>query len=236
MMKSLPSLEISNIDGFNVVRGDLIYGGIKFLCLVGLLAKEIEEKEVVYCAHAYGHSGLALGLAGKETGKRVTLFFAGERANTYVQEEVDKLENVQSIFLPEVSHQSELVQAAKDYTSKNDARYLPVGFDEPLFTKRLIFLAQSLDINPHEVWTSAGSGTTARCLRLAWPEAKINIVNLGMMPSLKVDADNVYSVPEEPEQEAELPPPYPSAIYYDAKIWRFIQKHAKPGALVWNIA
>jgi hypothetical protein len=57
-----------------------------------------------------------------------------------------------------------------------------------------------------------------------------------MMPSLKVDADNVYSVPEEPEQEAELPPPYPSAIYYDAKIWRFIQKHAKPGALVWNIA
>ena len=36
-----------------------------------------------------------------------------------------------------------------------------------------------------------------------------------------------------PEDEM---PPYPSEPTYDAKVWLFVKKHAKPGALVWNVA
>lgn len=236
MISHNPELEITEIDGLNVVRGDSIFGGVKLLCLRGFLNEEVDEETVVYCAHEYGHSSLALGLAGKEVDKKVVLFFAGEKANTYVQEEVDKLENVESIFLPDVKHQSELVEIAKEYAKHHKARYLPVGFNEPAFTKRLTQLAQSLGVYPKEVWVSAGSGATARCLRVAWPQAKFCVVNLGMMPTLTVDADELYVVPEEPDKEAELPPPYPSAKYYDAKIWRFIKDHASQGALIWNIA
>src|SRR3989338_7901650 len=72
-----------NHDGFLVVRGDLFPGGLKAKYLTQVLA-EVREEEVVYAAHAYGHSGFALGLAGYHNRKKVTLFFAGPKVNTYI--------------------------------------------------------------------------------------------------------------------------------------------------------
>jgi hypothetical protein len=31
-------------------------------------------------------------------------------------------------------------------------------------------------------------------------------------------------------------PPYPSEIFYDAKIWTFVNEHAKENSLIWNVA
>jgi hypothetical protein len=235
-MYQLPVLEVHETEGLHIVRGDLIVGGVKFLCLLPLLREDIDEEEVVYCAHAYGHSSLALGLAGQYANKKVTLFFAGAPVNTYVQDQVDTLENVTSIFLPDVTHQSQLVEKAKEYAQKNNACYLPIGFDYSPFTDRFVVLAKSLELMPEEVWVAAGSGMTARCLRKVWPKAIINTVNLGMMPDIETGSDNNFFVPEEPEIEAQLPPPYASAKYYDAKMWCFITQHASKGALVWNTA
>ena len=73
MNANLPDLIVQEHEGFRVVRGDLFPGGIKSKCLASLL-KEVNEEEIVYAAHAYGHSGLALGLAGIYNRKKVTLF------------------------------------------------------------------------------------------------------------------------------------------------------------------
>ena len=125
---------------------------------------------------------------------------------------------------------------AKNYAKKHHAHFMPVGFDYPPFTDRLVNLARSLDVNPNEVWVSGGSGTTSRCLVKAWPSAIINTVNLGMMPNADMGTKHVFHVPEKPVDKAEVLPPYPSAIYYDSKIWRFVREHATKGALIWNIA
>jgi len=235
-MNKIPKLIIQKHSYFNVVRGDLSPGGIKAQCLTPLLAEDIREQEVVYCAHAYGHSGFALGLSGLYTGKKVTLFLTGPEADTYIQRQARSLNNVECIVLYNIKHQSQLVNLAKQYANEHGAHYLPIGFNCDPCNKRMIALAQSLPVDPKEVWVSGGSGTTSRCLVKAWPKAVINTVNLGMMPNADMGTNNVYFSGEDPETEAVLPPPYPSARYYDAKIWRFVKEHASKGSLIWNIA
>ncbi|MCR4311587.1 MAG: hypothetical protein NUV54_03430 [Candidatus Taylorbacteria bacterium] len=235
MSANLPNLILQEHEGFLVVRGDLFPGGIKSKCLASLLS-EVPEEEVVYAAHAYGHSGLALGLAGIYNRKKVTLFLAGPEVSTYILDQTKSLNNVECIVIDDFSHQSQVVEMAKNYAQERRAHFMPVGFDYHPFTDRLVNLARSLDVRPKEVWVSGGSGTTSRCLVKAWPLATINTVNLGMMPSADMGTEHIFHVPENPTEKAEVPPPYPSAIYYDAKIWRFVHEHATKGSLIWNIA
>ncbi|MSU55715.1 MAG: hypothetical protein EXS51_00180 [Candidatus Taylorbacteria bacterium] len=230
----LPDLILQNHEDFLVVRGDLLPGGIKAKCIAEVFS-EIKKGEVVYAAHAYGHSGYALGLAGLYHNKKVTLFFSGPEVDTCIYTKTKSLNNVTCNIIDEVSHQKDLVTIAREYAKKNGAYFIPIGFDYPSFTRHLIALAKSLPISPKEVWVAGGSGTTSRCLTKAWPNAKINTVNLGMMPDAKM-AGTIYKVPEKPFNRAELPPPYPSSPWYDSKIWRFVKEHATPGALIWNIA
>lgn len=231
----MSKLQIHEHQGFWVVRGDLIHGGIKFLCLNEIFP-EIDQSEIVYAGHQYGHAGLALGLAGLYHHKRVTLFFAGEPVEVPVFIETKNLKNVTCIFESNVTHQSKLLSIAKKYADEKNAYLIPLGFDFPAFNSSLIRLARSFNVYPREVWVAGGSGTTSRCLAQVWPEAFLHTVNLGMMPCADMGTENEYFVPEEPSQMAELSPPYPSSLYYDSKIWRFVREHANPGALIWNIA
>ncbi len=228
-------LPLHKHDGFLVMRGDLIPGGVKSICLTKILAL-IKEKEVVYAAHAYGHSGLALGLAGLKNNKQITLFFPGPKVSTYIFDQTESLPNVQCIFVDNLLHQVDVVTVAHNYAKENNAYFMPIGFSFPVFNNCLIKLAKSLPILPREVWVSGGSGTTSRCLTRAWPQAIIHTVDLGMMLNADMGTEYVYKVSENPTDKATLLPPYPSAIYYDAKIWRFVKNFANKGALVWNIA
>lgn len=234
-MQKLPDLILQEHEGFTVVRGDLFPGGIKAKVLASLL-EEIKEDEVVYAAQAHGHSGFALGLAGIYNKKKVTLFFPGPEIDTYIYRQTKSLNNVTCVIVDGIKHQREVAETAKRYAEENGCHYMPVGFDYPPFTDRYIALAKSLAIQPAEVWVSGGSGVTSRCLVKMWPEAIIKTVNLGMMPGADFGTPYVFDVPEKPFDTAELPPPYPSAPFYDAKTWRFVKQHAKKGALIWNIA
>ena len=233
----LQPLIIQYHDGFKVVRGDLYQGGIKCRVLTELLSEEIREKEVVYTGCYFGHSGFALGLAGLYTNKRVTLFLPAPERDTYIHRQVKSLNNVRCIVVDTALHQDGTVGEAKQYAERSGAHLLPVGFNYHPFTERLISLARSLDVDPEEVWVSGGSGTTSRCLIEAWPKAKINTVNLGVRPNADMGTPyKIWTVSEKLNEESSDTPPYPSARYYDAKIWRVVREHAQPGALIWNIA
>ena len=54
----------------------------------------------------------------------------------------------------------------------------------------------------------------------------------------QVDESRVklYRAPEKPEEPAEILPPFPSALYYDAKVWRFAEQHGSKDALIWNVS
>jgi len=94
--------------------------------------------------------------------------------------------------------------------------------------------ALALPIKPREVWTVAGSGTLSRALQRAWPAAEFFAVRVGAQGD--AGKASVMQAPERFEHDAREPPPFPSCSNYDAKAWAFMRKHAKRGALFWNVA
>jgi hypothetical protein len=235
MTKTLPKPVLMEHEGFLVLRDDLLEGGTKRRVLNDILAT-IKEDELVYPGHAYGYAGYALSLAALDHGKKVKLFFPSPRVDTEVFLKNISLPNVQFEILEGITRQIDAVDAAKKYAEENNAHLFPVGFNFPEFGDGLVKLAQSLDINPSEVWVLGGSGILSRSLTKAWPQAQVNVTSLGFPQAVFDPKSKVYLIPEKPEEVAKLPPPYPSAPYYDAKIWQFAKQHGTKGALIWNVA
>lgn len=234
-MLNLPKPIIQKHGRFFVLRDDLLHGGTKRRVLTDILSK-LPESEIVYPSHPLGYAHLALALAALDTGKKVKLFFQQPPPYAYTFLEAIKLPNVSFEIINEVSRQMDLIPYAQQYAAQNNAKFLPIGFDYPEFSNGLVRLAQSLQIEPpHEVWTLGGSGTLSRTLQKAWPKTQVNTVSLGF-PQGNMGNSRVFTVAERTEEVAQVPPPYPSAPYYDAKLWRFANEHGTDGALIWNVA
>lgn len=237
---NLPPLIIQEHAGFSVVRGDLYTGGIKCRVLTELLSTEIGEKNIIYAACYYGHSGFALGMAGLYTGKSITLFMTAPEEDTYIHQQVKTLSNVTCIQMS-AENQREVAKHAEQVAKATGSYYLPVGFLYEPFKQIYIRNILKLGIQPKEVWVTGGSGVSAQCLKLAWPQAKVRVINLGVRPTSdlglgEIHYGDVWKIEEKIWQESKDPPPWPSARYYDAKMWQIVREHAKPGALIWNIA
>ncbi|USN87388.1 MAG: hypothetical protein H6779_03150 [Candidatus Nomurabacteria bacterium] len=223
-------LSVHKIDGFRVVRGDLVPGGIKHLALEEAL-RHISEIKIACAVHEYGHSGLALAIAAMKMGKEAHIFLAGNPRYTYVTEYLKDFPNVFFHFANKVRKQHEVGNLVKNWARENEAFHLPIGFNCELFRTELIKLAKETITSPEEVWVAVGSGTTFGCLKEAWPKTKVCGVSLGFLLH-----DVEYTVIEKSEEVAREYPPYPSAPFYDAKIWRFVKEKARRGAVIWNIA
>lgn len=203
-----------------VLRDDLVDGGTKRRILQ-MLVPLIKEEEIVYPGHAYGYAGLALGLAALACNKRVRIFYPSPRAEGVpIFDRTISLPNV-TYSIEKVAKQHELVEEAKAYASAAGAYYMPIGCATQEFRDALVTFIKSLSVTPTEVWCMCGSGLLCRSICEAWPEAKVNAVSLGMS-HLDVDRERVtvYNAPESPEEAASVLPPFPSAKFYDAKVWR----------------
>ena len=230
----LPPLKIEEVDGFRVVRDDQVAGGTKVRVLMDVLSG-ISEDEVVYASHPYGYGAFALALACKKHGKRLTLFYP--RILTLPKP------MILAVKQPHVTHrvfsglktQAEAYGMAEEYCRYLRAHLMPIGFEFPDFFEGLVSVVRALGITPNEAWAVAGSGCLVRAMHKAWPNACINAVSLGF-DHVDVGACKMHVAPEAPEQTAEIIPPYPSADFYDAKVWRFVKQYAEPGAVVWNVA
>ncbi|MES1197329.1 MAG: hypothetical protein ABUL55_01775 [Pseudomonadota bacterium] len=219
---------------FNVVRDDLLEGGTKRRALVKLVPR-VEADEVVYASHPYGHGQYALGLACAEFGKACTIFSATSSGRVDVFEKTRALPGVTMKLFDAECTQAQLADAASAYARERKAHFFPVGFDFPAFRAELTRVALDLRVSPSEVWALGGSGSLVRALVEAWPNAAINAVSMGFAHG-NMGRAKVYVVPESPAEAALLPPPYPSAREYDAKIWQFVSVYGQPDALVWNVA
>ena len=94
--------------------------------------------------------------------------------------------------------------------------------------------AQSIGMQPSEVWTVAGSGVLTRSLQLAWPVASFNAVLVGKKDSDVGKARRIIHA-DSFDAPARILPPFPSAKNYDAKAWEHIKRQASSGALLWNV-
>ena len=197
---------LERIDRFVVVRDDLLEGGTKMRGLVRLFL-EVDRSNYVYASPTFGAAQVALAMACHKFKKQAV------------------------IFVPMRAELSIYTRTARDYGA--DIRLVKMGF----LSHCIADAAKRIDYHPSEVWSAVSSGRLTRSLQRAWPSAKFFGVSVGHKPTKDQRGSAVMFAAEEKfAQRAKHPPPFPSAINFDAKVWTFVQKHASEDALFWNVA
>ncbi len=233
MEKSIPFV-IEDIQGFRVLRDDLFEGGTKRRALERMI-DSIKELELVYACDYYGHAAYAIALTALDAGKKVKLFYLSPKNETDIFKKTTSLQNVRYEVVDGAGTQIEASKAAIEYAKINNAKLFPIGLDFPEFGKELEAIVKSANIEAPEIWCMGGSGTLGRALQKAYPNIPVNIVSVGTA-NFNGGTNTIYNAPEKLDEKAEIKPPFPSSSHYDAKVWRFVLKHAKPGAFIWNVA
>lgn len=218
--------------GITVVRDDLIPGGTKARVLPGVLDAIGAGLEVVYASPVYGYAQVALGHAAAATGRTATVFVARRKVPHPRTVEAAQAGAIVREVAP--GYMSVCRARAREYAEAAGATLLPFGLDVPAMTDALAQVARDLPVTPTEVWAAAGSGTLSRALQAAWPAASHHAVRVGADPDIA--SATLWVAPEPFERPARVLPPFPSCDNYDAKVWRFLTAHARPGALFWNVA
>ncbi len=241
----LPHPVVENVEGIMVVRDDLLPGGTKSRVMDALLSRPVESsgfdlfsekktKEFVYASPACGYAQLALALACQRLGYKATIF-TGQRKERH-RLTTATMDSGATVVELRNARQSNLQAKAREHTGKTGAVLLPFGLDCPVVLDGLADVARKIKATPKEVWCVAGSGTLARALQRAWPDAAFHVVRIGTRKSNIGSRAKEYIAPEDFSDDAKYPPPFSSCLNYDAKAWAFIKKFASPGAWFWNVA
>lgn len=230
-----PEIVLQRVGPLQVVRDDLMPGGTKARALSVLF--DMEHREYVYASPVQGYAQVALAHCAKAAGCYAHIFCAARKQRHARTEEAYALGAAVDELRP--GYLSQVQAAAKAYVAATPgAKLLPFGLDDEAFLEALAAVgrqvARRLYVQPSEVWSVAGSGVLSRALQRVWPEAEFHAVQIGHTPN--VGRAILHRAPERFEDDAKLPPPFPSCSNYDAKAWRFIADQAKPDALFWNVA
>ena len=234
-----PKPVIENWEGFQVVRDDLLAHGSKER-FIDFMVKTAKETEFVFGAsNKVGWGAISLSAVCRKYGKKAVFFMAKTANPTWHQQEVlrlgGRIEWVANGML-------NVTQArAREYSHQNPQkrRLLPIGLEDETVLGSIIKVAQGLKIVPKEVWTVASSGTLSRGLQLAFPDAKFYAVQTGhTLTAESAGRAKVFVSPYKFDKPVKLAdaPPYPSEVFYDAKLWQFVRKYGVKGALIWNVA
>lgn len=219
---------VQEIEGFFVVRDDLIPGGSKRRALARMLNPGIEY---VYGGPAFGYAQISLAYAAKEVGATATIFVA-KRKDLHSRTREAVKAGARLVQVPH-GYLTNVRAKARAYCHATGATEIPFGCDCPLFLKAMSQVALSTKMIPKEVWSVSGSGALTRALQIAWPDAKFYAVQIGKPPH--AGKATVIKAPEAYEDDARNPPPFPSCSNYDAKAWQFMKARASKGALFWNV-
>lgn len=227
---SLPPPVIKLVGRFYVVRDDLILGGTKVRYMLPLL-EGVRQRSIVYAGPCQGYAQIALAHVCRMLGKRAVIFVA-KRKTPHPRTLQAKQAGALVYQVP--FGRLNVVQArARRFAQENDAMLVPFGVDVPEALAYFAGAARQIGISPKEVWACSGSGALIRGLQQAWPLATFHAVKVGNNPN--IGRARLWVAPEKFEEPARMPPPYPSADNYDAKIWQFVTRHGSDGALIWNV-
>lgn len=242
-----PPVRIEEHQGFKIINEADLLGGTKQRGAIPLLGI-LPEKEFIYVGLYTGYAQIALALAAKLNNKIATLFIQKHRPMSYQTITAIKLGARVYEFTPPNSSLTEMRKRAQEYSEGNgrDARMFMLGFQEQEFKNTLMkslreAIPDSADLNLNltgTIWIAGGSATLANIFYELFPNAKINIVQIGKAIDWYINPkrSDFYIAPEQFYEPAQIKPPYVSVPEYDAKVWRFVKKHGKPGDYVWNVA
>lgn len=230
------------VDGFTVVRDDLLPGGTKARFIFDLFP---DCSELVYASPQEGGAQTGLAIAAKVFNRRFTLF-VGTRKIPH--ERVALSERLGAKIMKVKPGYLSTVQAvAQRYVNRE--RFNLVNLDtynlyfglESKYAVEVISSAAKKIPKPRELWFCAGSGTLAKGLAAAWPD----VPRFAIQISHQLTTKDVAGATIIPSQQAfgdkeEFPVPFPSDPHYDAKAWKMMLERRKAsdrtGITFWNVA
>jgi len=235
----IEKITLDNGSNLTLICDHLLSGGTKQRAVD---FSSINAEEVVYAGPYNGYAQVAMAIGAKLYNKRATVFLS---KNDYYTTLRAMQYGCQVKLLPGASLK-EMQAAASKYAQENGCHLAEFGFDTKEF-KELLFknlttaLQGVLPTNEitNRIWVVAGSATLLNVLYKLFPKAKFGVVQVGKKiwpDQIEPDRTELYIAEDEFYESARMPPPYRSALKYDAKAWQFIKKHAKDGDLIWNVA
>ena len=238
IMEILPPPQIDEIEGFLVVRDDLLEGGTKTRIIGDYLKQHTNINEWVYPSPRQGYAQLAISIVCNSLGLKSTIFVPkGEKS--WITERVEYYGG--KVVLVPMGYLSHLNKVATDYADESENRKLiPFGCDDEIMVKGIEKVAKSLPIQPpKEIWSSVSSGVLSRGLQTAFPNSKVYGVQTGHNPTERekgraIIIKSPYQF-NQPCKKKDLPP-FPSSSHYDAKVWSVMKNKGEKGALFWNVA
>lgn len=223
-----------------VLRDDVLEGGSKLRFLPFLID---DADEVVYGGPFCGGAPHALSIWGRESGKKVTLFYAmRDRANWH-RRQVAAEANGATIVEIYPGYMSTVQARAREYAEEAGAKFLSLGFDLPAAEEPFVDFMERVRRetgSPDQVWCATGSGMLARCLSRGFPHSEVNAVAVGLASRHKAQdfGPNVvlHTAPYKFEKETKQRAPFPSDGNYDRKAWEFCVRQSLGSVLFWNVA
>lgn len=229
---------IETHDGLRVLRDDVLPGGSKSRFVPGLIDG---LPHVAYAGPFCGGGAWALAVCGGLVGARVTLFYA--KRKVLHRRQLLALKAGAEIRAVPYGYMTNVTAKARAFCEATGARLMPIGYDCPeavaAYTEEMGRLRAQVG-TPEEIWCATGSGLLVRSLGLAFPDAQVNGVVVGLVShnSKQPLTPNVtlHEVPYKFERECKFPAPFPCDPNYDRKAWELARQRARPGALFWNVA
>lgn len=224
------------VKSVTVVRDDLLIGGTKTRFLPGLLDG---EREVVFGGPFCGGAPVALAAVGKAMGIKITIFYA-QRAKLHKRQQQAAALGADLHFV-NPGYMTVVQKRARDYAKHAGALFLPLGFHTDKATD--IFVSQIRDqfgvAGYDEVWCATGSGMLARSLGLAFPNALVYGVAVGLSSRWK----NVQLTPNvtiiesryKYEAESKQHTDFPACPNYEKKAWEEMKGRGMGNVLFWNV-
>lgn len=246
------------IDGgdIRVLRDDLLDGGTKQRALRPFLLETMKKgfEELAYGSPFAGYAQVALAYACADVGLTCKIFAEADPEKPGVAHDTTELARRAGAEIILAKSLEEAHQKAAAWAAKApNRRELELGLDcegyrwylRTAVKQVLGTVLSNSGPAPRRVWVSLGSGTLSTALRSVLPSSielccidvhvlpsdDDRIVRVGQLPGVRV-----YNAEELFAERCVTAPPIPSNRHYDAKVWKFIQAHAEPGDLWWNVA
>ena len=252
----------TNHGTISVVRDDLLAGGTKQRACIPFLLDQVAKGKTsfVYASPFAGFAQVALALCCNELELACRIYSEEDKSaaspgqrHAFTQLAADA---GAEIILCESLAEAEARATQDEETHGPQVMKIPLGFSHESFTNHLEvairdcwikILSQRADSasGVERLWLPVGSGTLATAFRKIVPlHVPIHLIDVGVLATTDSRIAKVRSLPntvyEKCGQEfcdrAESPPPIPSNIHYDAKLWGFIKEKGRPGDLWWNVA
>lgn len=224
-------------EAVRVLREDLIEGGSKIRFLPFLTQG---ADEIVFGGPFCGGAPLALSVLGKQTGQKITLFYA-KRKNLHPRQ-IQARRNGATIKWVPMGFMTNVQAKARAYAKRKGALFLHLGFDVPRAQEPYVefFTKVRKKIgSPDQVWCATGSGMLTRCLGLAFTSSEVHGVTVGLASrhtEQKFTRNiHLHETPYRFDQRCEIDAPFPACFHYERKAWEVCQTKGKGSRLFINV-